>query len=68
MLEVVYARTSVVDTVNFFALPALSLSSTINQYVDDGADALLGVPDPPAGLVSKLGVEAKSLNAQKYLT
>ena len=66
MLEVVYARTSVVDTVNFIALPALSLSSTLNQYGLEGADAgFEGLPaSPPLGLVALLGVADLSLNAQ----
>ena len=68
MLVVVYARTSVVEIVIFMSFPALAASSTKNQYGLDGAVAVLGLPDPPAGLVPKLGVEAKSRYAQKYVT
>ena len=48
------------DSVNFLSLPAFSTSSTKNQYGLDGAEAVLGLPDPPAGLVAMLGVEAAS--------
>ncbi len=48
------------DSVNFLSLPALATSSTKNQYGEVGAVALLGLPDPPDGLVAMLGVEAAS--------
>ena len=57
-----------VVTVILRSLPPLSTSSILNQYGLDGAVAVLEVPEPPVGLVPKLGVAALSMYAQKYWT